>query len=99
MLSWSEPVAVSFPLDAGSEEMEKSVEVDELLLVEFYYKDRGIAWDTIDISNGERDYISSFTRFTPRERIEPQAVGEVVKDSQYQHPATFQQFRIVCEAA
>jgi hypothetical protein len=99
VLLWVDPITVTFPLDAGFGGLTEVVDVDGLLLIEFSYKNGWIKTNTIDISEGERDYVSSSDPFTPGRTINPSEVGEVISDEIRQHPTTRQRFRILCKSA
>lgn len=97
VLSWIDPVVVSFPLDSY-EPVSDSVDIEGLLLVEFHYSHLGLSVNTIDTSGGERNYISTSTGLTSGERVDLESVGQVVVDSTYTHPTNRQQYRIRCTA-
>ena len=98
ILSWEDPQTVRFPLDSGLDIVQETVDVGGLMLVEFSYRNRGLAFDVIDISEGERDFIQTDSRFIPQ-FLDLDEAGEVVVDSIQTHPTVRIDYRIRCVTA
>ena len=98
VLSWEDPQTVRFPIESGPETLEAAVDVGGLMLVEFSYRDLNLAYDAIDISEGERDFISSGRMFLPQ-LLDLEEAGEAVVDTIGQHPTVRIEYRILCETA